>query len=491
VAATSSSTPSDKELMALTLGQMQGFSSWPSTSMSLLLAASRLCWHRRGDSLSASAKEPEVFVILTGHVMQFETSPNGIRLRWALRGPRQILGFSSMLSIEESRREHVANDDVVAIHIAGRSFLELLDGDPVRWKDIGRMLVQQERDQIDTLLGQIVGGLSGRLASTIKQLAALHGTRPTGESAIHLQLTQKDLAGLLRVSRQSVNKELVSLETAGVIALKLNAIVILDEFALGKITRSFPSSKKPRYEQEIKNSVGDIALMENFLRMNPAFAPWSREAMNQLLASSKIGRHSPDFVFSTDLCAAGHSFLVISGEAMITHTSQAGEQFNMMMVGPGIFVGVAQIFGGKSHAMLSLVAHSDVMAIHIPTSLIVELLDRKSALWKDMVLMSVRQSAVQVNMVSTQIAGSLRQRAAATIERLAALYGTRAKGESSIRLQVSQATLAAMLQANRQAAHRVLKAIAASGAISLEYKTIAIRDLDALKSYAVEAECEA
>ncbi|WP_257860182.1 Crp/Fnr family transcriptional regulator [Variovorax sp. ZS18.2.2] len=174
--------------------------------------------------------------------MQFETSPNGIRLRWALRGPRQILGFSSMLSIEESRREYVANDDVVAIHMAGDSLFGLLDGDPMRWKDMGRMLMQQEREQIDMVLGQIVGGLRWRLASTIRQLAALHGIQANKESAIHLRLTQKDLAGLLRVSRQSINKELTSWEAIGVIKLRLNAVVILDESALKKMAHPYPSS---------------------------------------------------------------------------------------------------------------------------------------------------------------------------------------------------------------------------------------------------------
>jgi CRP/FNR family cyclic AMP-dependent transcriptional regulator len=243
--AANKSTPSDKDLMALTLGKMRGFSTWSSTAMSLLLASSRLCWHQRGDSLSALAKAPEILVIVTGHAIQFETSPNGTRLHWALRGPRQILGFSSMLSIKESRREYVANDEVVAIHIAGDSFFDLLDCDPRRWKDIGRMLMQQEREQIDMVFGQIVGDLSRRLASTVQQLAALHGIRDTKESAVHLRVTQKDLAGLLRVSRQSVSKELISWEVAGVIKLKFNVIVIIDEFGLKKIACSYiPSDKE-------------------------------------------------------------------------------------------------------------------------------------------------------------------------------------------------------------------------------------------------------
>lgn len=228
--------PSDNEVMACTLRKTLAFANWSPTAMSLLLAASRLRWHARGDSLSDLTKAPEVFVIVTGHSVQFETSPNGIRLHWALRGPGQILGFFSMLSLQDSRREYVANDAVVAIHIPGNLFFDLLDGDPRLWKDLGRMLMRQEREQMDMVFGQIVGELSRRLASTVKQLAALHGIRASRESATHLRLTQKDLASLLRVSRQSVNNELTSWEAAGVIKLKLNAIVILDEVALTRIS---------------------------------------------------------------------------------------------------------------------------------------------------------------------------------------------------------------------------------------------------------------
>lgn len=241
---------------------------------------------------------------------------------------------------------------------------------------------------------------------------------------------------------------------------------------------------------DIKNSPEDIVMMENSLRMNSAFSPWSREKMNRLLSSSKIGRHAAGCVFSTDLREVAESFFVISGEVMVTLISREGAQFNVMIMGPGVLMGIAQIFSGASQIVLAFGAHSDVTAVHMPTSLIVETLDREPVLWKAMVLMMTRQSAAQVHTVSSQIAGPLRQRVPAAIERLAALYGTRARGEFSIRLQISQAILATMLQANRQAVHRELKAIAASGVIRLQYKAIEIRDLDALKNYAIKAQCE-
>lgn len=229
---------SDKELIERTLRNMQGFASWPPTAMTQLLASCRLGWHARGNLLSAEAQAdaPEIFVIVSGHVVHAEASPERGRLSWALRGPGHILGFAYMLNIAGRVLEYLANDDVVAIHMPGRLVFELLDGDPVRWKHMGRMLLHQERTQIDMVIGQIVGALGQRLASTIEQLAALYGVRTTETGATHLRLTQKDLAGILRVSRQSVNKELSAWAASGVVRMQYNAVVILDPAALKRMS---------------------------------------------------------------------------------------------------------------------------------------------------------------------------------------------------------------------------------------------------------------
>lgn len=236
-----------------------------------------------------------------------------------------------------------------------------------------------------------------------------------------------------------------------------------------------------------RNTSGDTVSMESFLRMNPAFSPWSRDAMARLLASSRTGRHVVGSVFLNELRDTAETFLIVSGEAIASLVSRDEEQFDVMILGPGVLMGIAQIFSGTTQAALSFRAHSDVVAIHMPTPLIVETLDREPALWRDMLFMMTHQSAAQVRTVSGQIAGSLRQRVAATVDRLAALYGTSLAGESSIRLQVSQATLAMLLQANRQAVHRELKAIEASGAIELAYKAIVVRDVEVLKRHAAQA----
>jgi|GEM_PF-3304976 len=238
----------------------------------------------------------------------------------------------------------------------------------------------------------------------------------------------------------------------------------------------------------VPKTPGDIAIMKSFLLKNLAFSSWSHEAMSQLLSSSRMNCHAAGSFFSSELNGEAEIFLIISGEALFTLVYGENRKNVVMIVGSGALMGIAQIFDGAGHCHFAFRAHSSVTAIHMPTSVIVEILDREPALWKNMITMMARQHAAYVHTLSGQIAGSLRQRVATTVERLVTLYGARARGDSLIRLKMSQAELALMLQANRQAVHKELKAIAASGAIRLEYKAVAIQDIDLLRSYSIQAQ---
>lgn len=226
-------------LMEKTLRKMPCFADWPSVALSRLLASSRLCWHERGDVLpvDSRADEPEVLVVVSGHVMCVESSRESARMNWGLGGPLRMFGFFHMLDLGGRIIEFVANDEVVAIRIPAHLLFELLDQDPVRWKGMCRMLLEQDRMHGDMVIGQVVGSLAQRLACTVEQLAALYGTRATEKDATHLRLTQQSLADILQVSRQSVNKHLSAWDAMGVIKIKYNEISILDPSGLRNISR--------------------------------------------------------------------------------------------------------------------------------------------------------------------------------------------------------------------------------------------------------------
>lgn len=230
-----------------------------------------------------------------------------------------------------------------------------------------------------------------------------------------------------------------------------------------------------------RHSIADLKVMDAALRGKSAFSSWSSAAMSKLLAHSYVGRHSRGNVFSSELQAPAQTFLIISGEALAACVFPQRERFAVMLLGPGVMMGIAQALGSPNRAAYDFSAHSEVVAIHMPTLLLLEILDADPLLWKEMMLMTVRQHADHVGMLRSQIEGALQRRVASTIERLAALYGNRIAEGGGVRLQLSQSNLAEILQANRQAIHKELKALANAGVIGLEYNALTVLDQDALK----------
>jgi len=230
----------------------------------------------------------------------------------------------------------------------------------------------------------------------------------------------------------------------------------------------------------VQNYSNGVELMEERVRINPAFASWTRESINVILSSAQIKRKAAGLnLFEKE----DEVIIIVAGQLMVYHLTPKSEELIPMLLGPGELIGISRIITGESGAANIFKAHTDVVTIHIPALLIAETLDQKPILWKDMLSVLLRQNAAYLHALSCQAIGSLRQRVAATLERLSALYGICNEKNSSVRLRVSQLDLAAMLQANRSSVNRELKVIAMSGAILLRHMEIEISDFDVLKSF--------
>ena len=73
--------------------------------------------------------------------------------------------------------------------------------------------------------------LERRLAKRLWMVANAYGAR-TGEARRHVRMPQEQLALMLGVSRQSLNKALRSLETQGVVVRRYGTIELVDVAAL-------------------------------------------------------------------------------------------------------------------------------------------------------------------------------------------------------------------------------------------------------------------
>ncbi len=102
-----------------------------------------------------------------------------------------------------------------------------------------KLLCARSRHLYELLADQSLQSIQAKVARQLLQLATEYSSR-TPEAGEHpsIGLTQRHIADMLGITRQSLNAELKSLEKAGLIALAYSRIRLLDLAALKKISAS-------------------------------------------------------------------------------------------------------------------------------------------------------------------------------------------------------------------------------------------------------------
>jgi len=131
--------------------------------------------------------------------------------------------FGELSTIDGGPRPH---DAVVAkpaslLHVPLPAFQQIAEDHPLLYRDLGVLIGTRQRAALNSLGHSIAQPISARLARTLAGVARASG----GQEA---QVRQEDLAAMIGVSRQTINKELKILERAGAIELAYGRILIRD-----------------------------------------------------------------------------------------------------------------------------------------------------------------------------------------------------------------------------------------------------------------------
>lgn len=214
-----------------------GFANWPAEPMALLRGKSRLRSHRRGLVFAYETDQlPETLCVVSGNLMGEREMADGSVAAVGLIGRGNVVGLSQAL-LRDARPgyRYRAHDDAVVIHIPSDYLLELLNAQPVMWRDMAQMLLRQKREMQSAVITQTTGALHVRLAATIERLARLYGKNDGDTTVVRLRITQEDLAALLQVTRPTISRALKALELAGLIRVRYNTLIILDRAGLRKM----------------------------------------------------------------------------------------------------------------------------------------------------------------------------------------------------------------------------------------------------------------
>lgn len=180
---------------------------------------------RRGDAGDG------VFAIISGQVCVFADTASGDEAVIALRGPGEVVGEMALLDDLPRSASARAQTDVEAAWVSREQFEAWLVAHPAAAREMLTALAQRLREATDQLAEISLLSIETRLA---RRLWAEFSRQAKGEPAAgeRLHLSQGQLAALLGVTRESVNKHLGRLRLTGAVATDAGAIVLTDPAAL-------------------------------------------------------------------------------------------------------------------------------------------------------------------------------------------------------------------------------------------------------------------
>jgi CRP/FNR family transcriptional regulator, cyclic AMP receptor protein len=236
---TPQNSPADIALVRQGLALNASFAGWPAAAIEALLPSARLVRYRRGARVRSERGKGkwEALVVLSGHVLRSRPHADGSRTPFFIFHPGLVAGMQNVLeSSNQLLQMYEAYDDAVVVHLLGRAIVERLEAQPALWGSIAPPMAMYSRLMTRALMAYQAGSTRQRVAATLAYLAQMYGAGDDTR-CLRLQVSQDDLATLLQVSRQSINREMRAFEAQGLVEGEYGAVSILQLQALRQLGR--------------------------------------------------------------------------------------------------------------------------------------------------------------------------------------------------------------------------------------------------------------
>lgn len=219
------------------------FAAWPDLVIDRIARIAQLAQYPRGSEVMPKDRlRRELKVVVSGYLAVSGVNEGGAKFMLTLVGPGEVVGLVRLLKQGGRLYDYQAHEETVLIHLPSDALEAVLDQSPALWKDVAFRTMERQRDSIIAMQRRALGGVSQRVAEMLLQVARLKGERvqdgkgSRGEGrALSLRVSQSDLADMVSVSRQTINKELGLLSLQGIVKAAYGHLIVLDMPALRRI----------------------------------------------------------------------------------------------------------------------------------------------------------------------------------------------------------------------------------------------------------------
>jgi len=174
-----------------------------------------------------------MYVVVEGHVKIMLSSGGGEETTVAVLGPGQCFGDQSLLDGGPRSASAVTADPTKTLMVTREIVADWLAERPAAALAIMETLSLRLRRMNEQLVDRNSRTLTQRLAKQILSLSAMYDADEIGAASPgRVKVTQAELASMLGVSRETVNKQVNLLQRSGLISLGRGSITIKDAAAL-------------------------------------------------------------------------------------------------------------------------------------------------------------------------------------------------------------------------------------------------------------------
>jgi CRP-like cAMP-binding protein len=223
-------------LIRRTLHWTSLFSKWPERALDRVAGIARLeRYERRTQALEQDGNQRELLVVVSGCLEVSRVNSGGTKFVLGLLGAGVVVGLVRLLDDLHMPYSYHAHEDTTLIHLPCDPLRGILDEDPVLWRDVALLALARQRDSIVSIQQRALAGRRQSIAHALVELSAWYGRSLGNTPEIRLRVSQNDLASMLGVSRQTMNKELRELAALGLIGGDYGQIVVRELAALREL----------------------------------------------------------------------------------------------------------------------------------------------------------------------------------------------------------------------------------------------------------------
>lgn len=169
-----------------------------------------------------------LFIVEEGSVRVYLPSLQGADLTLAVLGPGDFVGDLSLLDGQPRSASADAMEDTSVLVLERSDFIELLRSRPDAAMAVMTVVAKRLRNTDEMASDLAFLDVSGRLAKKLLEMASTHGVDRDDGTLLDVSITQEQLANMIGVTRESVNRNLGRFRQEGLISSQGRRIILRD-----------------------------------------------------------------------------------------------------------------------------------------------------------------------------------------------------------------------------------------------------------------------